>query len=162
MYCKDWSMVWPSSHSYPHALWVWKHWIPGWSCRPLKHGEGLLNSLCIPMSLSPPLTLCITWRFAYLSVSLFLPFTWSMLGVTVLSFCVLKEAFDRFRFGGNLFCCILFLFCKANDSYCIRASSNNKNSKKLFIVIFSLLLLFCIMSITHKVETLVQTCSWAI
>lgn len=35
---------------------------------------------------------------------------------------------------GN-FCCIfvLFLFCKAYDSYCIRASSNNKNSIKLVL-----------------------------
>lgn len=38
-----------------------------------------------------------------------------------------------FHFGGEslyfFFC--LFLFCKAYDSYCIRASSNNKNCKKL-------------------------------
>lgn len=47
------------------------------------------------------------------------------LGVTVETFVSILE--------GNL-CCIffcLFLFCKAYDSYCIRASSNNKNCKKL-------------------------------
>ena len=43
----------------------------------------------------------------------------------------LNGNFWPFPFRRGFFCCILFLFCKAYDSYCIRASSNNKNGKKL-------------------------------
>lgn len=101
-----------------------------------------------------PSTLCITWQFAshphpptplfsFFNSSLSSP-SMSLLGVTV-CLCVSVETFNRFHFGGESFVvfCFLFLFCKAYDSYCIRASSNNKNSKKLLLFLFYSSFLIC-------------------
>lgn len=103
-----------------------------WKCRLLKHGDELLIA---PTSSTQPSTLCITWQFASPLFRLFnfsLSPTMSLLGVTVCLF-VSVETFC-FLFGGETFVVfVLFLFCKAYDSYCIRASSNNKNSKKLLL-----------------------------
>lgn len=82
----------------------------------------------------PSHTHCITWQFAsplfsLLTSSLSSPIM-SLLGVTV-CLGVTVETFVSIL-EGNLRCIFcLFLFCKAYDSYCIRASSNNKNCKKL-------------------------------
>lgn len=93
-----------------------------------------------PTSSTQPPALCITWQFAsplfcLLNFSLSSP-AMSLLGVTV---CLcLSGNLWLFPFWRGIFCCIfvLFLFCKAYDSYCIRASSNNKNSKKLLYFLF--------------------------
>lgn len=64
----------------------------------------------------------------------------SLLGVTVFVFVSQWKPLTGLILEGNLllyfcfsFCFFFCFFCKAYDSYCIRASSNNKNSKKLLL-----------------------------
>lgn len=91
------------------------------------------------MSLSPlpytvyNMTICIPFSLCLaIQLSLLLS-PWSLLGVTI-CLCVLPETFEHLRFGRGrgvllLYFVLFCLFCKAYDSYCIRASSNNKNSE---------------------------------
>lgn len=60
----------------------------------------------------------------------------SLLEVTVFVFVSQWKPLTGLILEGNLllyFCFSFCFFCKAYDSYCIRASSNNKNSKKLLL-----------------------------
>lgn len=123
IYCKDWSTVCSLSHSI-HMRWesvgAWDLGMARWRCRLLKHGDGLLNSLCILMSLTPPLppsytvyniTICIP-------LSLSLPFVsfslspLSMLGFTVCLFASWRKLLTVSVLGGESFVVFCFNFVK--------------------------------------------------
>lgn len=136
----------------PHACApVWEHGAAMSGNVDLSNmGMDCYNHWVIAPTLStPPPALCIKMTVCLPSVLLIQTFSLSspstsLLGVTV-CLCVSVETW-LFPFWRGIFCCIfvLFLFCKAYDSYCIRASSNNKNSKKLiFFSIFTRLFCGC-------------------
>lgn len=123
--------------------------VGAWGCSQrkrwlIKHGDGLLYSLRTPMSSTQPPALLYTVYNMTVCLPLCLASS-TLLSPHLICLCwgsqfvfVSLETFERFHFGGESFVvfCFLFLFCKAYDSYCIRASSNNKNSKKLLFFWF--------------------------